>query len=369
MNKELFSLGAFAIFLLPTAIFAEDSKKEITNIEKQTLMQRIEILEKELQTLKSLVKSESNISSDSSKELITKDSKGDKDFQSNFTGSYINLSLGNSNLTGTSDMSVECDPSCTAPPYDLDTGFTYFLENWKEIYGDINSVSDVASKNNFSLALGKNWDVGNYVTGLRGSLSYGKGRKLTKIFEDPNLFEIRTGGGVIEPQDPTKYEEINTITITPSDFKSELTFLVGRPLNKMMPYLYAGIEGRQFKSKLDHNWVNNADMSGQGNDGADQRFFRGHGSNSEENFNIAPIVGMGLSYALSPKVNIDWKAGFSFHKLENTINTFNTYTYINSAENDNGYEITQREVYENSSLTTKTDLTEFNTQIGINYFF
>ena len=365
MKKELFSLGAFAIFSLPTAIFAEDSKKEITNIEKQTLMQRIEILEKELQTLKSLVKSESNIRSDSSKELITKDSKGDKDFQSNFTGSYINLSLGNSNLTGTSDMSAECDPSCVVPPYDSDTEFTYIPEDWKEIYGDINSVSDVASKNNFSLALGKNWDVGNYVTGLRGSLSYGKGRKLTKIFEDPNLFEIRTGGGVIEPQDPTKYEEINTITITPSDFKSELTFLVGRPLNKMMPYLYAGIEGRQFKSELDHNWVNNADS----NDGELTRFYRGHGSNSEENFNIAPIVGMGLSYALSPKVNIDWKAGFSFHKLENTINTFNVDTYINSSGNENGYEITQREVYENSSLTTKTDLTEFNTQIGINYFF
>ena len=136
----------------------------------------------------------------------------------------------------------------------------------------------------------------------------------------------------------------------------------------MMPYLYAGIEGRQFKSELDHNWVNNADQSGQGNDGADQIFYRGYGSNSEENFNIAPIVGMGLSYALSPKVNIDWKAGFSFHKLENTINTFNFDKY-RYGEDEDRYVITQREVYENSSLTTKTDLTEFNTQIGINYFF
>ena len=364
MKKELFSLGAFAIFSLPTAIFAEDSKKEITNIEKQTLMQRIEILEKELQTLKSLVKSESNIRSDSSKELITKDSKGDKDFQSTFTGSYINLSLGNSNLTGTSDTSVECDPSCTVPPYDSDDEFTYFLENWKEIYGDIDSVSDVASRNNFSLALGKNWDIGNYVTGLRGSLSYGKGRKLTKIFEDPNLFEIRTGGEVIEPMDPTKYEEINTITITPSNFKSELTFLVGRPLNKMMPYLYAGIEGRQFKSELEHDWYDNYDRTEDGED--ERRFYSGHGSNSEETFNIAPIVGMGLSYSLSPKVNIDWKAGFSFHKLENTINTFNTDEY---EDGEDGYEVTQTNVYENSSLTTKTDLTEFTTQIGINYFF
>ena len=364
MKKELFSLGAFAIFSLPTATFAEDSKKEITNIEKQTLMQRIEILEKELQTLKSLVKSESNIRSDSSKELITKDSKGDKDFQSTFTGSYINLSLGNSNLTGTSDTSVECDPSCTVPPYDSDDEFTYFLGNWKEIYGDIDSVSDVASRNNFSLALGKNWDIGNYVTGLRGSLSYGKGRKLTKIFEDPNLFEIRTGGEVIEPIDPTKFYEINTLTITPSNFKSELTFLVGRPLNKMMPYLYAGIEGRQFKSELEHDWYDNYDRTEDGEDV--RRFYSGHGSNSEETFNIAPIVGMGLSYSLSPKVNIDWKAGFSFHKLENTINTFNTDEYI---DGEDGYEVTQTDVYENSSLTTKTDLTEFTTQIGINYFF
>ena len=216
-----------------------------------------------------------------------------------------------------------------------------------------------------SPALGKT-DVGNYVTGLRGSLSYGKGKKLTKIFEDPNLFEIRTGGGVIEPQDPTKYEEINTITITPSDFKSELTFLVGRPLNKMMPYLYAGIEGRQFKSELEHDWYDNYDRTEDGEDV--RRFYSGHGSNSEETFNIAPIVGMGLSYALSPKVNIDWKAGFSFHKLENTINTFNFDAYRNGEDEDR-YVITQLEVYENSSLTTKTDLTEFNTQIGINYFF
>ena len=122
-----------------------------------------------------------------------------------------------------------------------------------------------------------------------------------------------------------------------------------------MPYLYTGIEGRQFKTELNHSYI--------GTNPIDPKDFEiGEGSNTEKKFNIAPIIGIGLSYALSPKVNIDWKAGFNFHELENTIDSHTLKEYLNN-------EFQDENTFDESSTTTKTDLTEFNTQIGVNFFF
>ena len=346
MKKQIFFLGAFAIFSLPTVTFAEVSSQKTTNIEQQILMQRIENLEKEIQTLKSLIKSESSIKSNSTKELITKESKDGEGIAANFTGRYVNLSIGNGNLTETSDISAKCSPTC------LDNGNTYHSTITNTFY-DLSKGESVSNhENSISFALGKNWRIGDYITGLRGGISYSKGGELTSIFDDVNTIDIRRSA---DSGNPLLYEETNTLNIIPSNFKSELTFLVGRPLSRVMPYLYTGIEGRQFKTELDHSFMDTSV--------ADVRDFDvGEGSNTEEKFNIAPIVGIGLSYALSPKVNIDWKAGFSFHELDNTIDSHTVKTYQDFAHQDDT-------TFDESSTTTKTDLTEFNTQIGVNFFF
>ena len=345
MKKQIFFLGAFAIFSLPTVTLAEVSSQKNTNIEQKILIKRIEDLEKEIQTLKSLVKSQSSIKSTDSKELITKESKNGEDIAANFTGRYVNLSIGNGSLTETSDLSAKCSPTC------LEDGTTYHTPISDSNYDVSKGESDPNNENSISLALGKNWQIGDYVTGLRGGISYGKGGELTSIFDDLNTILTRNSADSASPQ---LYEETNTLNIIPSNFKSELTFLVGRPFNKVMPYLYTGIEGRQFKTELNHYYVvTPTDLS---------NFEIGEGSNTEKKFNIAPIIGMGLSYALSPKVNIDWNAGFSFHELENTIDSHTIKIY------DDG-EILDENTFDESSTTTKTDLTEFNTQIGVNFFF
>ena len=309
-------------------------------------MQRIEILEKELQTLKSLVKSESNIRSDSSKELITKESTDDERIAANFTGRYVNLSIGNGNLTETSDISAKCSPTC------LDNGNTYHTAITSTWYDLSKGKSDSNHENSISFALGKNWQIGDYITGLRGGISYGKGGELTSIFDDVNTINIRRSA---DSGNPLTYEETNTLNIIPSNFKSELTFIVGRPFNKVMPYLYTGIEGRQFKTELNHYYIATNPLE-------PKHFEVGEGSNTEEIFNIAPIIGIGLSYALSPRVNIDWKAGFSFHELENTIDSHTLKEYEDLEYQDST-------TFDESSTTTKTDLTEFNSQIGVNFFF
>ena len=345
MKKQIFFLGAFAIFSLPTVTLAEVSSQKTTNIEQEILIKRIEDLEKEIQTLKSLVKSQSSIKSTGSKELITKEAKND-DIAANFTGRYVNLSIGNGNLNETSDISAKCSPTCE------EDGSTYHYPSSELHYGFSKGESDPNHENSISLALGKNWQIGDYVTGLRGGISYGKGGKLTSIFDDVNTILIRNSADSNSPQ---LYEETNTLNIIPSNFKSELTFLVGRPFNKVMPYLYTGIEGRQFKTELNHSYISTNPL--------DQLDFEiGEGINTEEKFNIAPIIGIGLSYALSPKVNIDWKAGFNFHELENTIDSHTLKDYLNLEYQDEN-------TFDESSTTTKTDLTEFNTQIGVNFFF
>ena len=345
MKKHLVFLSASAIFLQPTITFAEVSNQKTTNIEQQILMQRIENLEKEIQTLKSLIKSESSIKSNSTKELITKESKDDEGIAANFTGRYVNLSIGNGNLTETSDISAKCSPTC------LNNGNTYHTPITNTFYDLSKGESDSNHENSISFALGKNWRIGDYITGLRGGISYGKGGELTSIFDDVNTMNIRRSA---DSSNPLLYEETNTLNIIPSNFKSELTFIVGRPFKRVMPYLYTGIEGRQFKSELNHSFT---DTSVSNFD-----FDIGEGINTEEKFNIAPIVGIGLSYALSPKVNIDWKAGFSFHELENTIDSHTYKSYQNG-------EYMDENTFDESSTTTKTDLTEFNTQIGVNFFF
>lgn len=346
MKKQIFFLGAFAIFSLPTVTLAEVSSQKNTNIEQKILIKRIEDLEKEIQTLKSLVKSQSSIKSTGSKELITKESKNDEDIAANFTGRYVNLSIGNGSLTETSDISAKCSPICQ------DNGNTYHTPITNLHYGFSKGESDPNHENSISLALGKNWQIGDYVTGLRGGISYGKGGELTSIFDDLNTILTRNSADSASPQ---LYEETNTLNIIPSNFKSELTFLVGRPFNKVMPYLYTGIEGRQFKTELNHSYISTSSAN-------PANFEIGEGSNTEEKFNIAPIVGIGLSYALSPKINIDWKAGFNFHELENTIDSHTIKDYVNQAFQDEN-------TFDESSTTTKTDLTEFNTQIGVNFFF
>ena len=227
MKKQIFFLGAFAIFSLPTVTLAEVSSQKTTNIEQEILIKRIEDLEKEIQTLKSLVKSQSSIKSTGSKELITKEAKND-DIAANFTGRYVNLSIGNGNLNETSDISAKCSPTCE------EDGSTYHYPSSELHYGFSKGESDPNHENSISLALGKNWQIGDYVTGLRGGISYGKGGKLTSIFDDVNTILIRNNADSLSPQ---LYEEINTLNIIPSNFKSELTFLVGRPFNKVMPYL------------------------------------------------------------------------------------------------------------------------------------
>ena len=346
MKKQIFFLGAFAIFSLPTVTFAEVSSQKTTNIEQQILMQRIENLEKEIQTLKSLIKSVSSIKSNSTKELITKESKDGEGIAANFTGRYVNLSIGNGNLTETSDISAKCSPTC------LDNGNTYHTAITSTWYDLSKGKSDSNHENSISFALGKNWQIGDYITGLRGGISYGKGGELTSIFDDVNTINIRRSA---DSGNPLTYEETNTLNIIPSNFKSELTFIVGRPFNKVMPYLYTGIEGRQFKTELNHSFTSS-------NAADETNFDTGEGSNTEEKLNIAPIAGIGLSYALSPRVNIDWNAGFSFHELENTIDSHTFKEYQNNTYIDGN-------TYDESSTTTKTDLTEFNSQIGVNFFF
>ena len=345
MKKHIRFLSASAIFLFPTISFAEVSSQKTINIEQEILIKRIEDLEKEIQTLKSLVKSQSSIKSTGSKELITKEAKND-DIAANFTGRYVNLSIGNGNLNETSDISAKCSPTCEGD------GSTYHYPSTELHYGFSKGESDPNHENSISLALGKNWQIGDYVTGLRGGISYGKGGKLTSIFDDVNTILIRNNADTLSPQ---LYEETNTLNIIPSNFKSELTFIVGRPFNKVMPYLYTGIEGRQFKTELNHSFTSS-------NAADETNFDTGEGSNTEEKLNIAPIAGIGLSYALSPRVNIDWNAGFSFHELENTIDSHTFKEYQNNTYIDGN-------TYDESSTTTKTDLTEFNSQIGVNFFF
>lgn len=343
--------------MLPTAAFAEIPSSTADGSNQQILIERIESLEKEiqsqqdqiqnqqdqLQVLKSLIRKDPATESNSSSKLAS-----GKDFEADFAGSYIGLGIGSGQFTGSSDISASCNPVC------LNNSDTYYIPEWESLYDDLEQSSTSGSENFISLELGNNWSIGDYIVGIKGAFQYGKGEILTASFQDiadlNARSQLRPGG---KASDPAEWQEKNTLTITPSDFKSELSVLVGRPFGRMMPYLYAGIEGRQFTSELDHYY----------HDGYRDAFSIGVGNVKEKDFSFAPVVGAGLSYAVSPKLQLDWKAGWSFHELHTAINS---HTY---AEVDTNGVIESSESYDNSTTSTKTDLTEFQVGIGIKYFF
>ena len=348
MNKaSLLSIGA--LFVLPTAAFAEIPSSTADGSHQQILIERIESLEKEiqnqqdqLQVLKSLIRKDPATESNSSSKLASS-----KDFEADFAGSYIGLGIGSGQFTGSSDASVSCDPVC------LDD-VTYYPSEYVSLYDDLEQPSTSGSENFISLELGNNWSIGDYIVGIKGAFQYGKGEILTASFQDIADFDARSQarpGG--DPGNPGNWQEKNTLTITPSDFKSELSVLVGRPFGRMMPYLYAGIEGRQFTSELDHYY----------HDGYRDAFSIAVGNVKEKDFSFAPVVGAGLSYAVSPKLQLDWKAGWSFHELHTAINS-HTLTEFNT----NGV-FSSSTSWDESTTSTKTYLTEFQVGIGVKYFF
>ena len=87
------------------------------------------------------------------------------------------------------------------------------------------------------------------------------------------------------------------------------------------------------------------------------------GDVKEKDFGFAPVVGAGLSYALSPRLQLDWKAGWSFHELHTSINshTIREFDELGNFEGSTSYD--------NSTTSTKTDLTEFQVGFGVKYFF
>ena len=342
---------------MPTAAFAEIPSSTDGGSSQQILIERIESLEKEIQSqqdqiqnqqdqlqiLKSLIKNDPATESNSSSKLASS-----KDFEADFAGSYIGLGIGSGQFTGSSDVSASCNPVC------LNNFDTYYSPEWESLYDDLEQTSS-GSENFISLELGNNWSIGDYIVGIKGAFQYGKGEILTASFQDTADLDarsrLRPGE---EVGDPGTWQEKNTLTITPSDFKSELSVLFGRPFGRMMPYLYAGIEGRQFTSKLNH-YYHYTYTNGS--------FEIGVGDVKEKDFSFAPVVGAGLSYAVSPKLQLDWKAGWSFHELHTAINS-HTLT-----EFDANRVFKSQTSWDNTTTSTKTDLTEFQVGIGVKYFF
>ena len=309
------------------------------------LLKRIESLEKEIKVLKSLIKSDPAVKPNGSNELASSEFDRNKDFEADFAGSYIGIGIGTAQFTGSSDISTECNPVCQ------NNGTTYQTPLMESLYGDLDKSYTSSSENFISLELGKNWSIGNYIIGINAAVLYGKGESLKASFEDIADLDARSGG---QANDPATYEENNTLTITPSDFKSELSALVGRPFGRMMPYLYAGIEARQFTSELDNYYHSTF---------SDDIFYIGQGDAKKKDFSFAHVVGAGVSYALSPRLQLDWKAGWSFHELHTDINSHTT------TEFDQNSTLTDSTSFDNTTTSTKTDLTEFQVGFGVKYFF
>ena len=347
---RIVTISALAVILFPATSLANTFTGQKDNRgDQEMLLKRIESLEKEIKILKSLVKSDPAVKPNGSNELASSEFDRNKDFEADFAGSYIGIGIGTAQFTGSSDLSVECNPVCQ------DNGDTYQTPSMESLYGDLEESQTSSSENFISLELGKNWSIGNYIIGINAAVQYGKGERLKASFEDIADLHARSqlvpGGRAV---DPVTYQEKNTLTITPSDFKSELSVLVGRPFGRIMPYLYAGVEGRQFTSELETYYHNTYD---------DDTFEIGLGDVKEKDFSFAPVVGAGLSYALSPRLQLDWKAGWSFHELHTAINS-HTLTGFDADGN-----FTDSTSYDNSTTSTKTDLTEFQVGFGVKYFF
>lgn len=346
---RLAAISVLAVIVFPATSLANTfiGQKDDRG-DQEMLLKRIESLEKEIKILKSLVKSHPAVKPNGSNELASSEFDRNKDFEADFAGSYIGIGIGAAQFTGSSDISIECNPVCQ------DNGDTYHYPSLESLYGDLEE-STSSSENFISLELGKNWGIGNYIIGINAAVQYGKGERLKASFEDIADLDVRSalvpGGGTV---DPATFQEKNTLTITPSSFKSELSVLVGRPFARIMPYLYAGVEGRQFTSELE-NYYHTTYEEGH--------FEIGLGDAKEKDFSFAPVVGAGLSYALSPRLQLDWKAGWSFHELHTAINS-HTITEFSA-----GGDFTGSTSYDNSTTSTKTDLTEFQVGFGVKYFF
>ena len=340
------AISVLAVIVFPASSLANTFIGQKDNRgDQEMLLKRIESLEKEIKILKSLVKSDPAVKPNGSNELASSEFDRNKDFEADFAGSYIGIGIGTAQFTGSSDISIECNPVCQ------DNGDTYHFLNTESLYGDLDNPYVSGSENFISLELGKNWSIGNYIIGINAAVQYGKGESLKASFEDLNDLSARS---LNRAADPATYEEKNTLTITPSDFKSELSVLVGRPFGRMMPYLYAGIEGRQFTSELENYYHSTYE---------NDNFEIGLGDTKDKDFSFAPVVGAGLSYALSPRLQLDWKAGWSFHELHTDINshTIREFDELGNFEGSTSYD--------NSTTSTKTDLTEFQVGFGVKYFF
>ena len=340
------AISVLAVIVFPASSLANTFIGQKDNRgDQEMLLKRIESLEKEIKILKSLVKSDPAVKPNGSNELASSEFDRNKDFEADFAGSYIGIGIGTAQFTGSSDISIECNPVCQ------DNGDTYHFLNTESLYGDLDKSYASGSENFISLELGKNWSIGNYIIGINAAVQYGKGESLKASFED--LADM-SAQSLNRAADPATYEEKNTLTITPSDFKSELSVLVGRPFGRMMPYLYAGIEGRQFTSELENYYHATYE---------NDNFEIGLGDAKDKDFSFAPLVGAGLSYALSPRLQLDWKAGWSFHELHTAINshTIREFDELGNFEGSTSYD--------NSTTSTKTDLTEFQVGFGVKYFF
>ena len=340
------AISVLSVIVFPATSLANTFTGQKDNRgDQEMLLKRIESLEKEIKILKSLVKSDPAVKPNGSNELASSEFDRNKDFEADFAGSYIGIGIGTAQFTGSSDISTECNPVCQF------NGDTYQSPLMESIYGALDKSYASSSENFISLELGKNWSIGNYIIGINAAVQYGKGESLKASFEDINDLSAQSLNGAA---DPATYEEKNTLTITPSDFKSELSVLVGRPFGRMMPYLYAGIEGRQFTSELENYYHSTYE---------NDNFEIGLGDAKDKDFSFAPLVGAGLSYALSPRLQLDWKAGWSFHELHTAINS-HTLTGFDAAGNFTG-----STSYDNTTTSTKTDLTEFQVGFGVKYFF
>ena len=116
-----------------------------TRGDQEMLLKRIESLEKEIQILKSLVKSDPAVKPNGSNELASSEFDRNKDFEADFAGSYIGIGIGTAQFTGSSDLSVECNPVCQ------DNGDTYQTPSMESLYGDLEESQTSSSENFISL--------------------------------------------------------------------------------------------------------------------------------------------------------------------------------------------------------------------------